>query len=216
MTAKDVCSVAPCLVKSTSASGRMMPQSSPSREVSGKRNDCRQCPASAATVNRKISVTTPSLGYQEDTSMSMFEIARLQIEEAITLFINKKFLCALTLAGAGEEISSRLMNSRGKRSSTEQSADAVIALKKSTGLAALEEVTNTSLYKGWNSARNTAKHHKVGEDETVVLNLFDEAYWMIRRALENTKSLSLQISNEVAFQNWVNVNINMGADEDEI
>lgn len=50
----------------------------------------------------------------------------------------------------------------------------------------------------------------------MVLNLFDEAYWMIRRALANTKSLSLQISNEVDFENWVIVNINMGADEDEI
>lgn len=158
----------------------------------------------------------PSLGYQEATSMSKFEIARLQIEEAITLFINKKFLCALTLAGAGEEISSRLMNSRGQRSSMEQSADAVIALKKSTGLAALEEVTDRSLYKGWNSARNAAKHHNDDEGETVVLNLFDEAYWMIRRALANTKSLSLRIGNEVDFENWVIVNINMGADEDEI
>ncbi|WP_447915470.1 hypothetical protein [Delftia acidovorans] len=134
---------------------------------------------------------TVSLGYQEDTSMSKFKIARLQIEGAIALLINKIFLCELTLVGATEEISSRLMNLRGQHSSMEQSADAVRALKNSTALTALAEVTDMLLYKRRNSARKSAKHHNDGESETVALNLFDEVYWMTRRALANTKYLIL-------------------------
>lgn len=78
-----------------------------------------------------------------------------------------------------------------------------------TGLSSLAEVTKSQLFKGWNAARNAVKHHDAKESETVVMNLCDEAYWMIRRALANTKSLGLPVSNELDFENWVITNINM-------
>jgi hypothetical protein len=152
---------------------------------------------------------TPTLGYQDDTEISKLEIARVQLEEAIAMFVGEKFLCALTLAGASEEILSRLLNSRGQFSAMEQSAEAVLSIKQTTGLAGLAEVTDKRLYKSWNAARNAAKHHNVNESETVVLNVFDEAYWMVRRALANAKGLGLSVCNEVDFENWIIVNINL-------
>jgi len=152
---------------------------------------------------------TPTLGYEEDTEISKLEIARIQVEEAITLFIDEKFLCALTLAGAAEEILSRLLNARGQPSAMEQSAEAVLNTKRITGLSGLAEVTDKGLFKGWNAARNIAKHHNANESEIVVMNLFDEAFWMIRRALANAASLSLNVCNGLDFENWVIANINM-------
>jgi hypothetical protein len=154
-------------------------------------------------------MNTPTLGYQEDTEISKLEIARIQLEEAIAMFTGEKFLCALTLAGASEEILSRLLNARGLPSAVEQSVEAVLNVKRSTGLACLADATDKQLFKNWNAARNAAKHHNATESKTVVLNLFDEAYWMVRRALENAKSLGLNVCNEVEFENWVIVNVNM-------
>ena len=154
-------------------------------------------------------MNTPTLGYQKDTEISKLEIARIQLEEAIAMFIGEKFLCALTLAGASEEILSRLLNARGQPSVVEQSVEAVLNLKRSTGLAGLADATDKQLFKNWNTARNAAKHHNATESETVVLNLFDEAYWMVRRALENAKRLGLNVCNELDFENWVIVNVNM-------
>lgn len=152
---------------------------------------------------------TPSLGYEDDTVISKVEIATTQLEEAIALFLDGKFLCALTLSGASEEVLSRLLNARGYPSAVEQSVEAVLNLKKVTGLAALDAVSEKQLFRTWNAARNAAKHHNDNEGETVVLNLFDEAYWMIRRAIENAKSLDLTIDNATEFENWVIVNVNM-------
>jgi hypothetical protein len=152
---------------------------------------------------------TPTLGYEGDTAISKLEMARVQLEEAITLFVGEKFLCALTLAGASEEILSRMLNARGEPSAMERSAEAVLNIKRMTGISGLAEVTDKQLFKGWNAARNAAKHHNADESETVVLNLFDEAYWMVRRALANAKGLGLNVGNELDFENWVTTNINM-------
>lgn len=157
----------------------------------------------------QLAVKTPTLGYEDDTAISKHEIATIQLEEAITLVMGEKFLCALTLAGAAEEILSRLLNAGDQPSAVEQSAEAVQNIKRVTGLSGLAEVTKPQLFKGWNAARNTVKHHNADESGTVVLNLFDEAYWMIRRALANAKSLDLAVANEPDFENWVITNINM-------
>lgn len=53
-------------------------------------------------------------------------------------------------------------------------------MKQTKNLEGLSEVTGKRLFNDWNAARNTAKHHNIQESEVVVLNLRDEAYWMIR------------------------------------
>ena len=73
---------------------------------------------------------TPTLGYEGDTAISKLEIARIQLEEAIALFLGEKFLCALTLSGAAEEILSRLLNARGQRSAVEESVDSILKIKQ--------------------------------------------------------------------------------------
>lgn len=151
----------------------------------------------------------PTLGYEEDIEISKSEIATIQLEEAILLFLDEKFLCALTLAGAAEEIFSRLANSIGRPSAAEGSAAAILDLKNRGGVAGLADVSQSSLIKQWNKGRNAVKHHDPKESEIVVLNVFDEAYWMIRRGLDNAKVVGVPIRNELDFENWVVVNINM-------
>jgi hypothetical protein len=151
---------------------------------------------------------TPTLGYEEDTVISKIEIAALQLEEGIVLFIDKNFLCALTLAGASEEILSRLLNSRCLSSAVEESVEIVKKLQQAIGISALHGFSEKNMYKSWNSARNSVKHHNENESETITLNLFDEAYWMISRALHNAKKLEIEIKNARDFENWIICNIN--------
>lgn len=154
-------------------------------------------------------VKAPTLGYHEDASITKREIAQIQLSEAIDLFLAEKFLCALTLAGAADGVISGLLAVQGEKSGAELSADAALRIKSELGLIGLADTTKKQIFNAWNDARNRAKHHDKGEAETIVVNLFDEAYWMIRRALDGASRIGVDIGNAVDFENWVIVNINM-------
>lgn len=145
---------------------------------------------------------TPTLGYEEDTVMSKREIASVQLAEAIALFVKKQFLCALTLAGAAEEVFAGLLRAQGEKSVVERSVERIESIRETTGLAVMGNRPRNEIYKHWNSARNRVKHHDKVEQDNVAINLFDEAYWMIRRALANASALKVTISNELDFENW--------------
>ena len=49
-------------------------------------------------------MTTPTLGFEENTTLSKPQIALIQLNEAISLFTQERSLAALTIAGAAEEI----------------------------------------------------------------------------------------------------------------
>lgn len=152
---------------------------------------------------------TPSLGYQGDTLIDKREIAQTQLKEAIALFLDEKFLCGITLAGAAEEVLARLLNARGEQSAVEESIEAIQRLRETTGLAIMENRPKKEIFNLWNNARNTLKHHNDKSEESVMINLFDEAYWMIKRALANASKLGIPISNEVDFENWCIVELHL-------
>ena len=54
----------------------------------------------------------PSLVYEDDTTPSRIQVAETQLVEAINLFIAEKFLCAITLSGAAEEILGKLVEQK--------------------------------------------------------------------------------------------------------
>lgn len=145
---------------------------------------------------------TPTLGYEDDSEISKTEIARLQLTEAISLFIKEKFLCALTLSGAAEEILARILNARDEKSIVEESFEQIQKIREATGLAVMGNKSKKEIFNQWNAARNTVKHHNKSENEIVRINLFDEGYWMIKRALANASRLGIPIHNELDFENW--------------
>lgn len=156
---------------------------------------------------RQVSMIT--LGFQEDTRICKQEIAQTQLVEAINLFLASKYLCAITLAGAAEEVFARILNQRGEISVVEQSFQSIQHIRGKTGLFVMSGKLKNEIFKEWNSARNTLKHHGKTDDEIVVINLFDEAYWMIKRGLANAEKLDISINNQLDFENWIIVNINM-------
>lgn len=150
-----------------------------------------------------------TLGYEVDTTITKTEVASVQLIEAIDLFLAGKFLCAITLAGASEEILARLLNARGDKSIVEDSFGAIQHIREVTGITVMDGRPRNEIFNKWNSARNSLKHHGKADDEALRINLFDEAFWMIKRALVNAEKLNVSIRNQLDFENWVIVNINM-------
>lgn len=145
---------------------------------------------------------TPTLGYEDDTEISKSEIACVQLTEAIALFLQEKFLCAITLAGAAEGVFAGLLNAQGEKAIVERSVEAMEKIHNVTGLSVMENLPANRIYNQWNTTRNAIKHHDKNEGSVVTINLFDEAYWMIKRALSNASTLGISISNEIDFENW--------------
>lgn len=149
----------------------------------------------------------PSIGYEEHSTLRRSDVARIQLIEAIALFVNDKFLPALTLAGAAEEIFGKLLLRRSQTPVVKESAQAMAAVRGATGLSVMGGKSDKELIDGWNAARNAVKHLVAPEEESITLNLCDEAYWMIQRALANANRLGVMIDNANEFENWVVVNV---------
>lgn len=154
------------------------------------------------------SKNTPSLGVEEDTILSMQDVAHIQLNESIRLFVDGRYLPAITLAGAAEEVLGKLLAKRGGRSAIHASVHAIEALRNSTGLAVMGEMKGKEIIDQWNKTRNALKHFTVDEAEPYLrVNLCDEAYWMIRRCLANAEQLELPVDTAGEFHEWVMRNV---------
>ena len=154
-------------------------------------------------------MTLPSLGYSDDVRIEKCEIARLQLVEAISLFLRGNYVCALTLAGAAEEIFARLLNAMCIPSTIEESFISIQTVKEQTPFAVMDGKPKCKIFNEWNAARNELKHHDKEGAEIITINLFDEAYWMVRRALSNASNAGIVIINAGDFESWVICNINL-------
>jgi len=156
----------------------------------------------------------PTLGYEGRVEISKIELARIQLVEAIVLFMQGNYVCAITLAGASELILAGVLEEIGTNTVVEESIGVIAAIHgmKSVNGAVLKPMQGNSdkaIYNQWNEARNTLKHHNKNKPSTITINLFDEAYWLIKRALTNSKKVNLIIENEQEFESWIICNINL-------
>jgi hypothetical protein len=148
------------------------------------------------------------LRFEAPVQIAKSEIARVQLVEAINLFLAEKYIPCITLAGAAEEVFARLLNQAGRSSIAEISVEQIQKVREHTGLCVMGGRPKNEIFNLWNSARNALKHHGKSDEGTVLLHLFDDAYMMIRRALFNAKELGVAISNQQEFENWIIGNIN--------
>lgn len=150
-----------------------------------------------------------TLGYVEDIQITKSEIAQVQLVQAIELFVSEKFLPSITLAGAAEEILGRLIAIQGDDPVIEDAFSEIQRIRDITGLSVMGDKSKKEIINGWNSVKNNLKHHNESENDFIVLNVFDEAYWMIKRALINANKLGVPICNQIDFDNWIITHINL-------
>ncbi len=118
------------------------------------------------------------------------EIAVKQLETAIDLFLNHKdYICAITLAGASEEILGKFVEQMGKKSAHKSSAE---SLKAKFNLTISNKELNSRYL---NFARNTLKHANITDGDTVKLDAQTEAISLIIRTIDNL----IKLDNSFSF-----------------
>jgi len=116
------------------------------------------------------------------------DIARVQIEAAITHYEADEFIPAITLAGAGEEILGKMVSATGQ-------ANALARRQATTGVlyATLwpgEVTTPKRVADVANATRNEMKHCDSGKDSSIEFDAKAEAEDMLDRAIENYFTLT--------------------------
>jgi len=110
------------------------------------------------------------------------EIAKLQIDTAIDLFLkNTDFVSALTLAGAGEEITGKLLERKGEKSLLQKLHDWYVKTKE-------EKVGYGEFARNANEIRNALKHASNEKEDELEIQRW-QTIQMIMRAMTNWQQL---------------------------
>ncbi len=117
------------------------------------------------------------------TTYSKLNAAVVQLDKAIELFLTGEHLCAVTLAGAAEEILGTLSRRAGKPAAVDYIVDFHGPKSAETG----ELVSKKEMVDALNSARNAAKHADAGGDEISISDM--DAVILLMRAVPMARQL---------------------------
>lgn len=146
---------------------------------------------------------------EADSKIGKATLAKMQLEDAIDLFLMKKRISAITLAGAADSIFAGLLEQRGEESVAKEVWGNIVEIRKKTGLVYAGDRTEKDAFVEWNNSRNRLKHHDGKEGDTLTLNVFDEAYLSIQRANRDGDKLGVVAKNRQEYENWLVENIYM-------
>jgi hypothetical protein len=143
----------------------------------------------------------------EDATVHKLELARIQLEDAVHLFLMGKYLSALTLAGAADGIMEGYMTSKDLKTAAEETWAEIETVRQKTGFAFAGTRTRKDAFKEWNEKKNRAKHHNKEESDMIPIDSFDAAYEMIQRANADADRLGVVTCNRQEYENWLIANI---------
>jgi hypothetical protein len=146
---------------------------------------------------------------EADSEISKDILAKVQLEDAIDLFLRGKRISAITLAGAADSIFTGLLEQQGKMSAAKEVWKHIVEVRKEAGLAYAGDRTEKDAFNEWNRTKNRLKHHDGKEGETLIINVFDEAYLSIQRANSDGDKLGVLAKNRQEYENWLIENIYM-------
>lgn len=149
----------------------------------------------------------PSLGFEDPVKIGKADIALAQLEDAIDLFLSGKRLSSITLAAAADGILSGLLKQKGELSAAEETWESIEEAREITGLNIAGDRTKKDAFNEWNWHQNRLKHHDKRDDEWLEINVFDHAYYAIKRALADAEKLGLEPNNRFPFEEWLFENI---------
>ena len=114
-------------------------------------------------------------------TLTKLQLAQIQLDRAIRLYLEESdFVCAITLAGAADELLGKLLASSNRQPIVENYAAAISKLNVVLGGAPVEKKDAISEL---NAARDSLKHFRDGG--SVRFDFAEEAYELIDRAASN-------------------------------
>lgn len=130
---------------------------------------------------------TESLNLNELPTLTKTEVAAHQLERALRVFLDEAdYVCAITLAGASEEILGKLLEKSGKEHSLGSFVNACVAIGKNVHG---EEWSLKVFVTMANEFRDGLKHYTDGQPITVPR---EAAVEILNRAIDNYWSLTQQ------------------------
>jgi len=143
------------------------------------------------------------LSFEENVVLKKSEIAMLQLEDAIDLFMSGKRISVITLAGAADGIFAGLLKQSGEISAAEDTWKDIEEVRTKTGMAYAGDRTKKDAFNEWNQHKNQLKHHDKRDEEKLEFSAFDQAYYAIQRANADADKLGLQAQNQQEYEAWV-------------
>ena len=131
--------------------------------------------------------------------LSKLDLARIQIEKAIDLFVTEsEYVCALTLAGAAEEMLGNILYKRGE-------LHILAELLPWYQAAHDPKITFAKLAKGANEARDELKHGHENPDPNYMTEVSKPLCGqMLMRAIVNYKRVAPEPTEKmIEFYRWV-------------
>jgi hypothetical protein len=121
-----------------------------------------------------------------DQTYNRVDLARELLDVALSLFLKRQsFVSALTLAGAAEEILSKVLSHRGQQNSLElqyETLEPILTMRRKT---------KEDFIRDENRALIAVTRMESASEPSVTLDLEEAAYSMIVRACENSDLLGL-------------------------
>lgn len=134
--------------------------------------------------------------------ISKLDASKIQIDGAIEYFFSKNYTCAVTLAGAADEIIGRLLKASGKQSSLDFLYDWYQQRfkVKITKMKFSREIAN--------KARNWLKHAEDDADSQYdILELEQDGILMLMRAVRSYYNLTKTHTEQmVRFSQYIDIN----------
>jgi len=143
------------------------------------------------------------LSFEDNVILKKSEIAMLQLEDAIELFMSGKRISVITLAGAADGIFAGLLKQQGETSASEDTWKHIEKVRAKTGMAYAGDRTKSDAFNEWNEHRNRLKHHDKRDEEKLEFSAFDQAYYAIQRANADADKLGLLARNRQEYEQWV-------------
>jgi hypothetical protein len=116
-------------------------------------------------------------------------LAKEQLEDAISMFVKGRYVSCLTLAGAAEEVLTALVESK-----TGKNPFNIIHEIINYDLVAMgrQKITRGHFRKTRNRARNSVKHHNQNDSEYVYINRRGQAAAMLGQAIISADLIELK------------------------
>jgi len=127
-------------------------------------------------------------------------LAREQLEDGIGLFLSGRYVSALTLLGASEEILSRIIQ---EKTGTHPLENLWQWANRTRTRLGRPHISKQEIFKSWNAGRNTVKHHNLGEPQSLSHDRFGEAFMMIQRATGSADYLKLKYIGKKSYKAWL-------------
>ncbi len=127
-------------------------------------------------------------------------LAKEQLEDAIELLINGRYISCLTLAGAAEEVFTALVDIKLGKNPFNIIHELI---NHDLAVEGYQKISRGSFRKVRNRARNLVKHHDFGDEESVHINRQHQALATLGQAMISADLLDVKYKNKRKYNAWL-------------